>query len=74
MAVAHKLARIGYLMLTRGEEYVDPGREPYEEQQRQRSTAALKRRAAVFGFQIILTAAEAAWTSTPLFVSRKERP
>jgi hypothetical protein len=35
--VAHKLSRIAYYMLTRGEEYVDQGRERYEEQQRQRS-------------------------------------
>lgn len=52
-AVAHKLARMVYFMLTRGEEYVDQGRERYEEQQRQRSIAALKRRAAAFGFQIV---------------------
>ncbi|MFO0471155.1 MAG: IS110 family transposase, partial [Pseudomonadota bacterium] len=39
-------------MLTRGEEYVDQGRERYEEQQRQRSIAALRRRAAALGFQV----------------------
>jgi transposase len=51
-AVAHKLARMVYFMLTRGEEYVDKGREHYEEQQRQRSVAALKRRAAAMGFKV----------------------
>lgn len=51
-AVAHKLARMVYFMLTRGEAYVDQGRERYEEQQRQRSLGALKRRAAALGFQI----------------------
>lgn len=51
-AVAHKLARLVYFMLTRGEEFVDQGRQRYEEQQRQRSVAALKRRAALLGFQI----------------------
>ncbi|HEV8695993.1 MAG TPA: IS110 family transposase [Lysobacter sp.] len=51
-AVAHKLARMVYFMLTRGEEYVDQGRERYEELQRQRSIAALKRRAAALGFQV----------------------
>ena len=56
-AVAHKLARMVYFMLTRGEEYVDQGRERYEEQQRQRSVAALKRRAAALGFQITLVVA-----------------
>jgi len=48
-ATAHKLARMVYFMLTRGEAFVD---ERYEEQQRQRSIAALKRRAAALGFQI----------------------
>ena len=51
-AVAHKLARMVYFMLTRGEEYVDQGRERYEELQRQRSIASLKRRAAALGFQV----------------------
>jgi len=56
-AVAHKLARVVYFMLTRGEDYVDQGRERYEELQRQRSIAALKRRAAALGFQIAPAAA-----------------
>ena len=51
-AVAHKLARMVYFMLTRGEEYVDQGRERYEELQRQRSIISLKRRAAALGFQV----------------------
>ena len=51
-ATAHKLARMVYFMLTRGEELVDQGQQQYEEQQRQRSVAALKRRAAALGFQI----------------------
>ena len=51
-AVAHKLARMVYFMLTRGEDYVDQGRERYEEMQRQRSIASLRRRAAALGFQI----------------------
>jgi hypothetical protein len=41
-----------YFMLTRGEAFVDQGQQRYEEQQRQRSIAALKRRAAALGFQI----------------------
>jgi transposase len=41
-----------YFMLTRGEAYVDQGQQRYDEQQRQRSIAALQRRAAVLGFQI----------------------
>ena len=51
-AVAHKLARMVYFMLTRGEAFVDQGQQRYEEQQRQRSIAALRRRASALGFQI----------------------
>ena len=51
-AVAHKLARMVYFMLTRGEAFVDQGQQRYEEQQRQRSIAALKRRAKALGYQI----------------------
>jgi transposase len=51
-AVAHKLARMVYFMLTRGEAFVDQGQQRYEEQQRQHSIAALKRRAAALGFQL----------------------
>jgi hypothetical protein len=41
-----------YFMLTRGEAYVDKGQQHYEDQQRQRSIAALRRRAAAHGYQI----------------------
>lgn len=51
-AVAHKLARMVYYKLTRGEEFVDQGQQRYEEQQLQRSIVALKRRAAALGFAI----------------------
>jgi len=51
-AVAHKLARLVYFMLTRGEAFVDQGQQRYEAQQRQRSIAALERRAAALGFQL----------------------
>jgi transposase len=51
-ATAHKLARMVYFMLTRGEAFVDQGQQRYEEQQRERSIAALKRRAAALGFQV----------------------
>jgi transposase len=51
-AAAHKLARMVYFMLTRGEAFVEQGQQRYEEQQRQRSVAALKRRAAALGFHI----------------------
>jgi transposase len=58
-AVAHKLARMVYFMLTRGEDFVDQGQQRYEKQQRQRSVAALKRRAAALGFDINPTSAPA---------------
>jgi transposase len=58
-AVAHKLARMVYFMLTRGEAFVDEGQQHYEEQQRQRSVAALKRRAAALGFNISPTSVPA---------------
>ena len=51
-ATAHKLARMVYFMLTRGETFVDQGQDRYEHQQRERSIAALKRRAAALGFQV----------------------
>jgi transposase len=54
-AVAHKLARMVYFMLTRGEAFVDQGQQHYEEQQRQRSIDALRRRATALGFQITPT-------------------
>ena len=41
-----------YFMLTRGEAFVDKGQQHYEQQQRQRSIAALKRSAANLGFSI----------------------
>ena len=58
-AVAHKLARMIYFMLTRGEEFVDRGQQHYEAQQRERSIATLKRRAAALGFVITRTPATA---------------
>ncbi len=51
-ATAHKLARMVYFMLTRGEAFVDEGQQKYEDQQRLRSIASLKRRAAALGFQL----------------------
>jgi transposase len=39
-------------MLTRGETFVDQGQQRYEQQQRERSVAALKRRAAALGFNL----------------------
>jgi transposase len=48
-----------YFMLTRGEAFVDQGQQHYEEQQRQRSVAALKRRATALGFVVTPAGASA---------------
>jgi transposase len=58
-ATAHKLARMVFFVLTCGEAYVDQGQQHCEGQQRQRSIAALKRRAATLGFAIMPTGAPA---------------
>lgn len=58
-AAAHKLARMVYFMLTRGQAFVEQGQARYEEQQRQRSIAVLRRRAANFGYQLQPTAERA---------------
>ena len=44
-----------YFMLTRGEDFVVNGQQHYEDQQRQRSIAALKCRATEFGFPVYPT-------------------
>jgi transposase len=52
-AAAHKLARLIYAMLTRGEEYTDRGQAYYEERYRQRVVANLNRRAQQLGLQVV---------------------
>ncbi|MBB5421702.1 hypothetical protein OKW33_006536 [Paraburkholderia atlantica] len=51
-AVAHKLARMVHFMLARGEAILDQGQQRYEEQQRERSVATLRRCASALGFEI----------------------
>jgi transposase len=58
-ACAHKLARLIYTLLTKGEEYVDQGQAQYEERYRQRVVTSLTKRAEQLGFQLI-PASEAA--------------
>lgn len=53
-ATVHELARMVYFMLTLGEDF--QGQWRYEQQQRQRSIAAFKRRAAALGLDINPTA------------------
>jgi transposase len=52
-AAAHKLARLIYAMLTKGEEYTDQGQDYYEERYRQRVLLNLSRRAQQFGMRIV---------------------
>ena len=52
-AAAHKIARLIYLMLTKGQEYTDQGQDYYEERYRERVLRALSQRAAKLGMKII---------------------
>lgn len=52
-ATAHKLARYVYLMLTKGEQYVDRGQQYYEDQYRERVVRSLHKRAAQLGMQLV---------------------
>jgi len=58
-AAAHKLARLIYAMLTKGEEYTDRGQAYCEERYRQRVVANLNRRAQQLGLQFVPIAAAA---------------
>ena len=52
-AMAHYLALLVYRMLTRGEAWVDRGRQHFERKRNQRELACLKSKARVHGFQLI---------------------
>jgi len=52
-AAAHKLARLIYAMLTKGEEYVDQGQEYYEERYRERTVRQLAQRAEKLGMKLV---------------------
>jgi transposase len=52
-AAAHKLARLIYAMLTKGEEYTDAGQDYFEERYRERVLRKLTERAKRLGMQII---------------------
>ena len=51
-ATAHKLARLIYAMLTKGEQYTDAGQEYFEERYRERVLRNLRQRAQQMGMQI----------------------
>jgi hypothetical protein len=52
-AAAHKLARLIYAMLTKGEEYTDQGQDCYEERYRQRVLHSLSQRANKLGMKLV---------------------
>jgi transposase len=55
-ATAHKLARLIYTMLTKGEEYTDKGQDYYEERYRERVLRHLSKRAQALGMTLVPTA------------------
>jgi transposase len=52
-AAAHKLARLIYAMLSKGEEYTDRGQDYFEERYRQRVLHNLTQRAKAMGMQLV---------------------
>ena len=52
-AAAHKLARLIYTMLTKGEEYTDQGQDYYEERYRERALRQLAQRAEKMGMKLV---------------------
>lgn len=52
-AAAHKLARLIYTMLTKGEEYTAQGQEYYEERYRERVLRHLAQRAEKMGMKLV---------------------
>jgi transposase len=54
-AAAHKLARLIYVMLTKGEEYTDQGQQYYEERYRERVVRQLAKRARELGMDLVAT-------------------
>ena len=52
-AAAHKLARLIYTMLTRGEEYTDRGQQYYEDRFRERVVRQLAKRARELGMELV---------------------
>ena len=51
-ALAHKLAKLIYIMLKYGHEYVEKGVEFYEEMYRKRKEASLRRQAEQMGYEL----------------------
>ena len=58
-ATAHKLARLVYFMLTKGQAYTDAGQQYYEDRYRERVVQSLTKRARTLGFQLVPAVAPA---------------
>jgi transposase len=56
-ATAHKIARLYYSLVKNGTEYQEQGARAYEERERARIVANLKKRAKTLGFELIAKAA-----------------
>lgn len=56
-ATAHKLARLYYHLVKEGQEYEEGGARAYEERQRQRAVANLRKRAKGMGYELVEVAA-----------------
>ena len=52
-AAAHKVVRLIYLMLTKGEEYTDQGQQYYEDRYRERVVRSLSKHAAELRMQLV---------------------
>jgi hypothetical protein len=52
-AAAHKLARMIYTMLTKGEEYTDQGQDYYEQRYRERVMRQMAQRAEKMGMKLV---------------------
>lgn len=52
-ATAHKLARIVYMMLTRGAQHVEQGQIQYEQQYQERRLKSLQKQAATLGYTLL---------------------
>lgn len=53
-AAAHKLARLIYTMLTKGEEYIDQGQDYFEARYRDRALRQLSQRAQTLGMKLVV--------------------
>jgi transposase len=53
-AAAHKLARLIYTMLAKGQEYVDQGQDYFEERYRERVIRQLSQRASKLGLKVTI--------------------